>query len=554
MKDIKKEKFVQKAQKVHGDRYDYSKVDYENSNKKVCIICPIHGTFWQTPRLHISGSGCKKCGIESRKKKLSSNKKDFITKANKKHNNKYDYSKVSYINNQTKVCIVCKKHGPFLQTPNAHLAGYGCLECGKEKISETNLSSNEDFVKKSKQIHGDKYNYSKVEYKHSDKNVTIICKKHGEFKQKPRTHLAGKGCPICGRIQRTINNSSNTKDFIQKAIKLHENRYDYSSVNYINNQTKTSIICKKHGSFLQTPSNHLQGKGCLQCALDNNESIGENEIADFLESLSIKFKRHDRKFIHPLELDFIVHDFNIAIEYDGLFWHSAGKIKNEKKYYHLNKTNLCNQKGYQLLHIFENEWRDEPDIIKSKLKHIFNLTENNIYARKCEIVNIKDKEAKDFFESSHIQGHRNSKVYLALRFNEEIVACMSFSYYKKKNYWELIRYSVKKHTNVPGGFSKLLRHFIKEFHPEKIITFADKRFSQNSNIYNKNGFKLVNETKPNYFYIKNGILFSRQKFQKHKLKNKISNFDKNKTEAENMFANNYRRIWDCGHYKYQLIL
>ena len=193
-----KDTFIEKAKKIHGDKYDYSKVEYINTNTKVCIICPEHGEFWQFPGDHINNkSGCPKCGKESSDKLRTSNSNEFIKKAVKVHGDKYDYSKVEYVNCHTKVCIICPKHGEFWQTPNDHLRGKGCRMCGNELNGINQRLSKVEFVERANKVHENKYDYSKVEYINSDTKVCIICPEHGEFWQVAFSHLQGHGCPHC---------------------------------------------------------------------------------------------------------------------------------------------------------------------------------------------------------------------------------------------------------------------------------------------------------------------------------------------------------------------
>jgi hypothetical protein len=252
-----KEEFIKNVKRVHGDKYDYSKVNYINSNTKIIIICKKHGKFEQTPNSHLSYHGCPLCYYYN----SFSTTQSFIEKAVKVHENRYDYSKVNYINNVTKVIIICKKHGEFLQRPNDHLQSSGCPKCGK-------FLSTELFIERSNKIHKNKYDYSKVDYKHNKIKVIIICKKHGIFKQTPNNHLYN-GCPGCAKSAKL-----STKKFIERSIKFHGNRYDYSKVNYINSVTKVIIICRKHGEFKQMPTDHLAGQfsnnkrgcGCPDCS------------------------------------------------------------------------------------------------------------------------------------------------------------------------------------------------------------------------------------------------------------------------------------------------
>lgn len=187
------EQFISQAKQIHGNKYDYSKVNYEGSEAKICIICPIHGEFWQTPHRHLMGDNCPAC---SSKAKL--NTAAFIEKAKKTHGNKYDYSKTEYVNNKTKVCIICPKHGEFYQSPIPHIHGYGCPICGAESTGQKKRLPQDDFIAKANTIHNNKYYYDKVKYKTSITPVVITCPLHGDFEQTPHKHLQGHGCPICG--------------------------------------------------------------------------------------------------------------------------------------------------------------------------------------------------------------------------------------------------------------------------------------------------------------------------------------------------------------------
>ena len=192
MKKLTTEEFIEKAKKIHGEKYDYSKTIYEKCNIKICIICPEHGEFWQTPSEHLSGYGCKYCGGTN---KLTT--EEFIEKAKKIHGDKYDYSKAEYINSKTKICIICPKHGEFWIRPNDHLNGQGCRKCSDELNGLKKRKTKEQFIEEARKIHGNKYDYSKVEYLGLNKKVCIICPEHGEFWQSPYGHLRGDGCSKC---------------------------------------------------------------------------------------------------------------------------------------------------------------------------------------------------------------------------------------------------------------------------------------------------------------------------------------------------------------------
>lgn len=210
------ETFVKKAMEVHKNKYDYSKVVYTDCETKVCIICPVHGEFWQSPSAHLRGQGCPECAIKKNADSLRKPLDDFLNKAREIHYNKYDYSNVQYINSDTQVTIVCPTHGAFNQTPYNHLKGQGCPVCARERVFQSLNDTVLDFIAKAKEVHGDRYDYSKVNYVRSKDDVEIICKKHGSFYQKPNNHLMGHGCPCCGveNIDSVSNSEKEIREFI----------------------------------------------------------------------------------------------------------------------------------------------------------------------------------------------------------------------------------------------------------------------------------------------------------------------------------------------------
>lgn len=189
--------FIKESIAIHGDKYDYSKVEYINWKTRVTIICPVHGEFTQTPNKHKMGRGCNKCSVVRSSLRQSSSTVEFIQKAVAIHGDEYDYSKVRYVSAISYVEIICQKHGSFQQIPNNHLKGYGCNSCAAEFRSINQTSSREEFIQKAVDVHGDKYDYSKIEYTNCRNKIIIICPKHGEFKQTPDCHIQGQGCPNC---------------------------------------------------------------------------------------------------------------------------------------------------------------------------------------------------------------------------------------------------------------------------------------------------------------------------------------------------------------------
>jgi hypothetical protein len=540
----KKEIFIKKAKNKFGDDFDYSLVDYDCSTNKIKIKCNRHNIiFEQTPAEHLRGrKGCIQC------KNLLNSYDTFLKRANEIHGDKYDYSLVNFINSTTKVKIICPIHGVFEQTPINHIKKQGCKKCFFKKNNV--VDTVEEFINKSNIKHGNKYDYSSVEYINSKTPVKIICREHGEFIQLPYSHVRGKGCQKCA-IQLTKSKlMKNKESFILDAIKKHGTKYDYSLVDYLNSTTKIKIICPKHGIFEQLPYDHIAGHGCNKCT--SSVSSDENQINDFILSLGFDTICSSMSIIKPYQLDIFIPSKNIAIEYDGLYWHSE---KFMDKNYHLDKTIACEKEGIKLIHIFEDEWLNKQDIVKSRLKNILGLTHNKIYARKCVIKNVDAKQSKFFLEKNHLQSNVNSKIRLGLYYNDELVSLMTFGkprlgIGKKYDGYELTRFSNKLDTIVIGAADKLLKYFIKNYNPKEIISYADRRWS-NGNLYEKLGFIKTHVNKPSYSYIIGKNRFHRFNFRKQKLKETNNS---NMTEHEIMLKRNIYRIYDCGTITYKKIV
>ena len=276
--------FIERAREIHGDKYDYSLVDYQGQSKKVKIICPTHGIFEQNAGSHLAGRNCPKCSRPSGKYTTE----EFIEKAKEKHEDYYDYSKVNYIDASTPVTIICPEHGEFQQRPVKHLQGHGCEKCNRRKSALKQSLTTEDFIQKAKLVHGDKYDYSKTNYSTTHQKVVITCPIHGDFEQEAAAHLQGAGCPYCAIDANKTKLKSNTQEFVEKATQIHNNKYDYSKVNYVNSKSLVTIICPIHGEFEQTPGSHLTGKGCSKCA--NNVKLTTEEF------IKRAIKVHDNKY------------------------------------------------------------------------------------------------------------------------------------------------------------------------------------------------------------------------------------------------------------------
>jgi hypothetical protein len=218
----------------------------------------------------------------------------FIEEAMLKHGDKYNYSLVIYTGSKNKIKIICKKHGIFEQEPRNHFY-YGCKKC-----SHNNKLTLEDFIEKSKIKHGDKYDYSEINFINTRSNVKIICPIHGSFEQKAWSHIDGQGCSKCSYRK------SNTYDFIKKANIIHNNRYKYENTIYYNLKTKVIITCEKHGDFTQNPNSHLRGSGCPKCHISTNEKIIEDYLIKINRKYKYQFYFTDLKYKNYLYFDFCI--------------------------------------------------------------------------------------------------------------------------------------------------------------------------------------------------------------------------------------------------------
>ena len=467
------------------------------------------------------------------------------------HGDKYLYDRfLEYVNNSQKIEIFCKEHSYYFnQTIRSHKTGIGCPKCGVKKCAKANTKTLEQFVIDSTSTHGDKYKYTSTIYVNNREKVSIYCKIHNyHFKQYPKDHINGCGCPKCGDERMIIKNTKSKENFVKDSISKHGDKYLYDKVDYKNSFEEVIITCKKHGDFKQLPYNNLIGHGCKKC--NSQTSKAEKEIAKFIKEY-VDIIESDRSVLGNLELDILIPSLNTAIEFNGLYWHSD-KYKHNN--YHLDKTKNCLAKGIKLIHIFEDEWRDKKEIVKSRLLNIIGKTETKIFARQCEVRELESKTVSQFLDDNHIQGKVGGKVRLGLYYKEELVSLMTFGNLRKalgskgtEQDFELLRFCNKLNTTVVGGASKLLKYFENNFDYKTIISYADRRWSE-GNLYFNLGFELVSETKPNYFYTKGEFRENRFKYRKSELK---AHNKENRTEKQLMEELGYSRIYDSGTLKFK---
>ena len=349
--DTKTAVFIERASALHKNKYDYSLVTYKMQYDLVDIICPDHGVFQQIPKNHLLGYGCRKCSG------CIADKESFLKKAIQKHGNKFDYSITVYEGANKPIVFNCPSHGVQTVIASNHLRGHGCPECGKKAISQKNLMTLDEFIKKAQELHSTKYDYSQTLYKSARENVTILCRIHGQFKQKAYSHLSGNGCPYCAGVIRS------TENFIKKAIEVHGSRYTYEKSEYKNSKNKITITCPDHGDFKCTSSDFLRGSGCRGCMSSHTETM-------WLNLLNVPVRQHkivtgDKYII----VDGYCPETNTVYEFHGDFWHgnpdlyAARKInkKNGLTFGELYQKTLLREEqikelGYNLISVWENDW------------------------------------------------------------------------------------------------------------------------------------------------------------------------------------------------------
>jgi len=342
------------------------------------------------------------------------------------------------------------------------------------------------------------------------------------------------------------------KSIMEKFLNFYP---EYDIINMDLNEKNYTMKCN-HGHIFNISYTLLAGRRktntiiCTKCnPIDKSISGLELELLEFIKNnYDGKIITSDRKVLDGKELDIYLPDLNLAFEFNGLYYHN--ELHKDKKY-HLNKTEKCEEQGIHLFHIYEDDWTNKKDIIKSMILNKLKKTKNKIWARKTKIEDLSDKKnnklIRDFLDKNHLQGFVGAKVKLGLFYGNKLVSLMTFGKNRlgigklNNNDFELLRFCNILNTNVIGGASKLFKYFVNIYKPHNIISYADRSYS-NGNLYVTLNFILSHKTRESYHYIVDKIRYHRFNFRKSKLKG-----DKNKTEHEIMNENNIFRIYNSGH-------
>lgn len=484
------EQIKREAVKLHCGKYDYSYFVYSRMVDKGKIVCPEHGIFLQSMHEHLKGQGCPKCAVKSRSEKRKYTTEKFLCKLKKVHGDRYDVSEVKYVNSTTKVVLVCPVHGRFSSRPDMLLNGCGCPECHNDMRSRLAAKTKEKFVEEVDQLYGGRYDVSDAEYVNQDTRIKVNCKEHGMFSVVPYKLLHGSHCPSCMKVERDGKRKEEmTIRFIDRGNEVHGRKYVYDKIEYVNAHTPVEIICPKHGSFMQIPSYHLDGCGCQRCALENGCSCGENEVKKFItEMVGCEVLYNNRSLLLNRELDVYVPERHVAVEYDGLFWHSEFNVP---QFYHLNKTNDCMDKGVRLIHIFEDEWLYRKEMVKSRLRYVLGSSEL-IHSMDCTFGDVESDVADEFLEKNDIDPISTNDRCFGLFLDGNLVqlVCMNGS--------QIVRNTMLLNTNVEGGTERLLN----EMPYESFLVMVDRRWECREE-YESIGFSFLYETQPDFMYVCN---------------------------------------------------
>ena len=487
-------------------------------------------------------------------KQFNTARDNFLTAAPLVHNHKYTYNKVVYAGTHTKVTITCPQHGDFTQTPSKHKSGRGCPTCAAESranhFKARGVAAATDFISRATAKHDGLYAYPNTVYKSAQESVDIECALHGTFSMKVYAHLNGQGCPVCRDALFTSGDHKRKHQhiFIEQANDVHAHAYSYSNVQYNHGKTKVSITCPQHGDFLQRPNDHLNGHGCPSCNCIGS-SKAEDEVAAFVSTLTDStLLRNVRDVIAPKELDIFLPEHNLAIEFNGSYWHhEAAKGKT----YHQEKKLACLAAGIDLIHIYDFLWETRGDqlrdLIASRLADCKKL-----FARKCTVQALTAEQTRVFCEANHVQGSTQASVKLGLYHAGELVGCFTAgrSRFDKAFDWEILRICFRKGYRVLGGAGKLLNHFTREHCKAGDLVCSYTQLDWSSGrLYEALGFAEVRTTLPGYrwVHLTTKSVVARYRAQKSKLGKLLgSQYKKDETEVQNMERCGYVRVFDSG--------
>lgn len=469
---------------------------------------------------------------------------DFIQRAKSVHGNKYDYSVSNYINAKQKIEILCPTHGKFSQYAGNHFKGCGCPKCGVVSKSTPNMDTDE-FIQQASVKHSNKYNYSKVVYTGYNNKITIICPTHGEFTQRANNHLAGIGCKKCGteKTRTKLLKTYNVPAF-SKLIRTDSSPLTVNLREYFCSCGKTIIT-----SGYMVSVGRSMSCGCRLPGRAPGSPV--KEVEEYVDSLGVSFSVDDRSVISPYELDIWIPDYNLAIEFNGGYYHSlTGQESFDAKFRHRDKFYRCKNQGILLLQIDEHEWKNPitrevwKSVIGSKLKK-----HTRVFARNTVFSVITKQEAAEFLSENHLQGGNmvaNEDWCYGLYYEKVLSGVMTFSRHEKTMI-NLTRMAFSRGITIVGGAQKLFLNAVKYLPDLPIVTFSNNRYS-GGEVYEKLGFLKDKKLPPSYQWVFKGKVGNKRLFRRKSLEKILGDkFDPSKTERQNLYLAGARCLYDAGY-------
>lgn len=543
--------------------------------------------------------------------------KEFVDRSNEIFLNKYNYEFSIYLGRKSKLKIVCPDHGEFEQTPDKHLSGQsGCKGCKSINLGDSKRSNNKDFIENSIHIHGDTYNYSKVDYVRALDKVTIGCSIHGDFEQAPSKHLSGQGCPNCKGLKLREIFSSTKENFIEKAEIAHPGLYDYSKIEYINSKTEVEIFCKKHSEyFWKTPDLVLRPQGCPTCSRETQSLNSMRSVEDTIKlaglvhggvydyskvsltacvnKVEVICKLHGgflvtmdnhlnaksgcpkcshivskkqmelSEYIQSLGFDIVENhklknntEIDIFIPSLGIGLEFNGLYWHSENYkppnYHLVKTTVAKSEGIRLIHIWEDEWVLHKNKTKNFLSNLLGKSKLKYGARQGIVRNIDWKVCSEFLNTNHLQGSCAPTSMCYGLFIKELLVSIMCFTSSTVTTGEVELIRFCSLGNVRGGFSKLLSYFLSLKLPYSKIVSFSEKRWSLGGVYSLAGFTREGSTPPAYWWCKGIDRYHRRGFQHKYLVSKLKIYNPDMSESDNCKANGFFKVWDCGKDKWSL--
>lgn len=524
--------FIESAKEAQHIEWDYSKTRFVNSTKKVVLTCPRHGDFIQEAASVLKGyTGCVGCSG------VSKTTSQFLEEVREVWGDRWDLTNTSYTNAHTKTTLICRAHGEFSQFPVSIRKGQlGCKECKLD-------AKKSEILDKFEQVWGDRWDYSRLEYRGSATKVRIRCREHDvEFLQTVEGHRSGLvGCTRCS------GRKLDYEDFIRRSKDVWgDTKWDYSNLTYLTEDKKVVLNCPRHGEYSQLVHDHLSGHYACRPCIPAGTSNFEASFLEFINSLGVDYTQQVRGVLRnkKMELDLVIPNRSLAVELNGVYWHSE-KFK-PRDYHHL-KLVEAKEAGLRLIQVWEDDWRDRPLIVQEIIRQAAGLsTLQKISARDTVVRPISKLDAKEFLNKYHLQGYVSCSQFLGCMYNESLVAMAGLR--KSGEDYILARYASS--ANVRGGHSKIVSFFERNYNYGKLLTFADLTYSE-GDLYRQTGWSEDELLPPDYKYLRAGNRYHKFNFRVGRFKKDPTlKYEEGMTERELAELNNLHRVYDAGKIRF----